>query len=1218
MSLTISASAQNAVPGDVIVVLRNDSGVRINSTQTAGGVKSLSSVKSFEASHNVRVLETFDALSDTGNKIFMVVHSDTEDENELLRRVRNNPSVISASLNYIYTLNLPEVNKTPNDPEYHRLWGMDAINAPKAWTLGTGSEDVYVAVVDSGVDYNHPDLKDNFSHKYSRNFVGHTESGYDPSAYYDEEGHGTHCAGTIAGVGNNALGVAGVNWKAKIISLKVLSLRGGTDADIIAAYNYLARLLADNPNLNIAAVNYSVGGFHEFTPEEVIDREKTMWLVLKEISDTDRLVLCVAAGNEAVDIGAPTPSTRYDGAGYGWYKGYYEDPCSFLGISNMIAVAAVDPSLERSSFSNYSRKYVDISAPGVNIYSTVPTTYIDSNTYRYAALPTLYPYTRMSGTSMATPHVAGAATLLKSIFPKATASQVKAALLGGANGEYARDDGTSAHGLLDLTGAINFMARIMSQDMPPVISDASLPAGGVNQRYKTEFYASGSQPVTWKIDGELPDGLALDKNGQISGTPKESGTFPFTVTASNDYGTSSLALTLTISAQEAPVILRPDDGYLSGDFYVSTDVYYVDVYTKSGDWPMIWGIREGDISDDLRIIITRNGMLMFEPKKAGTFSVPVTVSNDSGSDSYTFKIAVKEAKAPEIFATKTHPLYMGRSTNMLYDDTEKAISAQRITASAYGSKPISWNVKGLPKGVSFDVVKGGGSLSNNEAIHREDIALNGRPEESGDFRVIVTVSNPYGTDSTSFDLHVSDDVPHFLNDVSNVRLLQKDTEFSSSFPLRGSAPIKFTVSGDLPDNTQITSEDNILRFYGNPTKIGHYHFTVIAENACGKDETGGTFDIYVIEPTTITTHKLPDAVAGVSYDTKISLRSDVSMSWTVSADKSLNLEISQSGVITGKPEKAGHFIVSVTAKSPDVSASVSANCPLIVRELPVIKTSSLPSGKVSNVYTSTTLSADGTAPVTWSVSEGKLPGGLTLSQNGHLYGTPKESGPFVFTVKAQNKAGHDAKIFTLDIASAGGSTPAKPESPDVAPEKSPDITPKPASPDKPAPKEIVITVGSERGLSSLTIGELASISSSGGMIAAIIPEIRTNDSAFYTPESIDCFGNVKISADVPTGWTLVWNPFKRDVADALSVKDAEDDNVQFTDSDGKITLTVPENHIVNVSAWLDADTTYAPVISAVAVHEDMEGISSSSGGCNAGMLGLVIFVPVIAAIRRKR
>ena len=114
-----SSSAKDAVKGDVIVVLRNSSGVRINSAKTAGGVKSLSAVKSFAASQKVNVIETFDALSDAGNKIFMVVHSDTENENELLRKIKSRPDVISASLNHIYTLNLPE---TPNDSEYFKLY----------------------------------------------------------------------------------------------------------------------------------------------------------------------------------------------------------------------------------------------------------------------------------------------------------------------------------------------------------------------------------------------------------------------------------------------------------------------------------------------------------------------------------------------------------------------------------------------------------------------------------------------------------------------------------------------------------------------------------------------------------------------------------------------------------------------------------------------------------------------------------------------------------------------------------------------------------------------------------------------------------------------------------------------------------------------------------------------------------------------------------------
>ena len=177
----------------------------------------------------------------------------------------------------------------------------------------------------------------------------------------------------------------------------------------------------------------------------------------------------------------------------------------------------------------------------------------------------------------------------------------------------------------------------------------------------------------------------------------------------------------------------------------------------------------------------------------------------------------------------------------------------------------------------------------------------------------------------------------------------------------------------------------------------------------------------------------------------------------------------------------------------------------------------------------------------------------------------------------------------------------------------PNVTPN-VQPDS-GHKTVVITEGKTRDVSSLTIGELAQVTKDGSMIGAILPEIRTNDSAWFYADSIDCFANIKISADVPTGWTLVWNLFTRGNFDALSVKDAEDDNVQFTDSDGNITLTVPENHIVNISAWLDAYTVYAPVLSAVENHESSEGIGSSSGGCNAGLSLLAL--TLCAVIFRK-
>ena len=1208
LSLTVSAAfAKNAVPGDVIVVLRNNSGVRIQSAKTAGGVKSLSAVKSFAQSQNVRVLETFDALSDAGNKIFMVVHSDTENENDLLRKIKSNPDVLAASLNHIYTLNLPKV---PNDSEYYRLWGMEAINAPKAWNKGTGSDDVYVAVIDTGIDFNHPDLKEHFSHEYSRNFVGHDREGFDPKAYHDVQGHGTHVAGTIAGVGNNALGVAGINWKAKLISLRAFNESGnGSDADITAAYNYVAELLAKNPKLNLSAVNFSAGSYYNnYTPESLIADNNPFWLVLKTISDTDRTILSVAAGNEAIDIGAPAPSTQYYDGSIICLKGSYGNPASYLGINNMITVAAATQTLGRASFSNYSSKYVDIAAPGMNIYSTIPTTL--SNDTGYAVLPTLYPYGASSGTSMATPHVSGSAALLKAIYPNAKASQIKAALLGGANGDYLRDDGTSAHGLLDLTGAINFMDAVMSKDAPAKISDSNLPAGGLSQRYKTEFYASGTQPITWKVEGTLPEGLTFE-NGKISGTPKESGSFPFTVTASNTYGSSSLVLTLSIADATAPVI---DKSTLSFDTAISVDVP-VTIMTTSGTWPMIWSIGSGDVP--FRINVNKDsGVLRFVPTKAGTFKFPVKVSNDAGTDSAEFTLRVKAAKAPSIAKTNLGAATLGRNyasysvTNSYGLNYEHKVNT---TVTAEGTRPVSWEVKGLPKGLAFNEMA---DPSDNVSISKVEIY--GTPEESGDFTLTFTASNVMGASSIDIPFKVEDNVPNFIDDggMFSMKGLEINTEFSYPVLVEGSAPISFDVSGDLPEGTHIRYEDSTPIFYGKATKTGHYHFTISAENSRGKSKNNADFDIHVIEPSAIITHILPDAVTGVSYDAKINLRSNVKMSWTVNANSSLHMKISQSGDLTGLPEKAGHFAVKVKAESPDINASFENNYALTVRAVPAIKTSSLPDGKINTEYTSTTLSADGTAPITWSVSEGLMPEGLTLSQNGYVYGTPKESGSYVFTVRAGNKAGHDTKTFTVSIAAKSSAPESRDES--VTPEST-DIPPKPESQDLPAPKTVIITEGSARDVSSLTIGELASIAGSGGMIAAILPEITTNDSAFYTPESIDSFANVKLSTDVPTGWTLVWNAFTRGTSDALSVENAEDDNVQFTDSEGKITITVPEDHVINISAWLDADTLYAPVVSAVEHREEVEGVaSSSSGGCIAGGAGIAIFVPVIFVKLRKR
>ena len=226
----------------------------------------------------------------------------------------------------------------------------------------------------------------------------------------------------------------------------------------------------------------SFGGWNSETPEEKVGND-VWWDRMKLISDMNKIVFAVAAGNEDQAIGVPAPYDDFRSDSNGnplneYKKGDYCYPASFIGIDNMIVVAAADYELRRSvknAGSNYSGTYVDITAPGGLIVSTTPTWYVPDPNKAVAK-----GYALKSGTSMAAPHVAGAAALLKSAYPNATAAEIKRALLVGANGKYCKSDkdsvtyndghehtkdNTSAHGFLDVKGALDYL-DLHSKDIP--------------------------------------------------------------------------------------------------------------------------------------------------------------------------------------------------------------------------------------------------------------------------------------------------------------------------------------------------------------------------------------------------------------------------------------------------------------------------------------------------------------------------------------------------------------------------------------------------------------------------------------------------------------------------------------------------------------------------------------------------------------------------------
>lgn len=330
----------------------------------------------------------------------------------LLAQLAADPAVDFVEPNWIYRTQ----QSNPNDPGLDMLWGMQGATSSPAHPYGSGalaawndgalcSNSVHIGIIDEGVMTTHGDLraniwinpgegsrvdrKDNDRNGYvddihGWDFAANNASVYDGPA----DDHGSHVAGTIAAVANNGAGVFGVCPSARLISAKFLGASGGTTANAIKAIDYLTQLKLAK-GLNLVATNNSWGGGgYSQALRDAIAR-----------AGNANILFIAAAGNSAQNLDT-TPS----------YPASYRLP-------NLITVAAVDRSGQRASFSSYGVGSVQLAAPGVEIVSTVPTSTGGAG------------YAYMSGTSMATPHVAGAAALYASLNPCASAVQIREALL---------------------------------------------------------------------------------------------------------------------------------------------------------------------------------------------------------------------------------------------------------------------------------------------------------------------------------------------------------------------------------------------------------------------------------------------------------------------------------------------------------------------------------------------------------------------------------------------------------------------------------------------------------------------------------------------------------------------------------------------------------------------------------------------------------------------
>lgn len=391
MSTGAVANEPEAVPGEFLVKMKSSQ------------VMSLYSANGYNSSLGAYVTG---GIKDSG--ILFVKMPAIQTMSSSIQTLLNHPQVEIVEPNYIY-----RVVRTPNDPLLGNLWGLknegqnDSASRPgtagvdvaaeRAWDLTTGSDAFIIAVIDTGVDYNHPDLKENMwintAEKDGQAGVDDDQNGYTDDIYgmnftqasaptsnpVDDHGHGSHCSGTIAARGDDGKGIVGVMWNARIMALKFLGADGsGSLQGAILAIDY-----ATKNGAKIMSNSWGGGGVSELLKQAI------------ERSHAAGALFVAAAGNDGSNNDTrPTYPANYQ-------------------VPNVLTVAAIDNKGAIASFSNYGKTTVHVGAPGVNIYSSITGGRYDS----------------WSGTSMATPHVSGVAGLLLAHEPQLTNVELKQRLI---------------------------------------------------------------------------------------------------------------------------------------------------------------------------------------------------------------------------------------------------------------------------------------------------------------------------------------------------------------------------------------------------------------------------------------------------------------------------------------------------------------------------------------------------------------------------------------------------------------------------------------------------------------------------------------------------------------------------------------------------------------------------------------------------------------------
>ncbi|RUO27030.1 peptidase S8 [Aliidiomarina minuta] len=464
--------------------------------------------------------------------------ANAQHRDRVMKRLSQHPLVQVAEPNYIISINNTHTEfnplSIPNDPAFGDMWALQNtgqqggtagadISAVPAWDITTGSQDIVIGVIDTGVDYTHPDLAANMwlnPNEICDSGVDDSGTGVIDDCYgysaitgygdpMDGNGHGTHVAGTIGAVGNNELGVVGVNWNVQMVACQFLDADGfGSTAGAIECVDYFTNLKL-NHGVNIVASNNSWGGGAYSEALEMA------------ISDgIDAGIMFVAAsGNDGTDSDViPSYPASYD-------------------LDGIVAVANTTRTDAMSGTSTYGLESVDLGAPGTQILST----YLNEG------------YATASGTSMASPHVAGVAGLIWSISPQLSITEVKQIMM---------DSGDPLSALAGRTvsgNRLNAYQALIDADPDPGFRLSLSPMA---QEIEAGSYAEYSLEVgslaDWSGEVELTASVSPELDVELSSTTAEPGD-EVTVTVYTEANTAWGEYSVVISGTDA------ETGELTGE-----------------------------------------------------------------------------------------------------------------------------------------------------------------------------------------------------------------------------------------------------------------------------------------------------------------------------------------------------------------------------------------------------------------------------------------------------------------------------------------------------------------------------------------------------------------------------------------------------------------------------------------------------------------------------